>query len=63
MTKGRLFDRQGVDNLDTANTGLGPPWIDRGAYEYGNGKDAVCGGPIFLEETSHFYFVCEEAMT
>jgi hypothetical protein len=56
-------DKEGVyrtDNPNVPNSGAGPYWADQGAYESGDGKDAVCGAPIVH---SHYYYVCEGERT
>lgn len=36
------------------------PYIDRGAYEHGDGSDPICGTPVFNNKNKHFYWHCSE---
>lgn len=58
-------DIEGVyrsDDPTVSNTGWGPLWVDQGAYEFGDGGDAVCGLPVVHPETGILYYVCEQAL-
>jgi hypothetical protein len=57
------FDKDGklrTDDPSSPNTGDGPPWLDQGAFEYGDGADPLCGVPID-QGYENLYLFCDSA--
>jgi hypothetical protein len=66
---GSTAERQDFDGIfrsdipERPNLGLGPPWADIGAFEYGDGSDPICGAPRYTDDITGHFYVCSEAST